>query len=79
MRPVPLRFGRAIHDLRSGSHCRDSPEDVAQLLVRFGTEASPGPAWSSAPELISTLLENPLPDELREALQELAARLRGSP
>ena len=79
MRPVPLSFSRAIHDLRSGNRSREFPEDVARFVVHLGTEASLGPAWSSAPELISTLLENPLPDDLREALQELAARLRRSP
>ena len=79
MRPAPLGFARAIHDFHSGSHCGDFPEDVARLLVHFGTEPSLGPAWTSAPELISTLLENPLPGDLREALQELAARLGRGP
>ena len=55
-------------------------EDVARFVVHLGTEASPrSPAWSSAAELISTLLENPLPDDLRAALLELAARLRPRP
>ena len=80
MRPAPLSFSRAIHDLRSGDLCRDFPEDVARFVVHLGTEASPrSPAWSSAAELISTLLENPLPDDLRAALLELAARLRPRP
>ena len=78
MRPVPLSFSRAIHDLRSGDLCRDFPEDVARFVVHLGTVATLGPAWSSARELVVTLLENPLPDELSAALLELAARLRPS-
>ena len=75
MPSVPPSASRTIYDLDQGEHWCESPEAVAKLLIHLGKEASPGPVWHSARELIVRLLSCNLPDSLRKQLLELAAKL----
>ncbi len=75
MPAVPLSASPTIINLSKGEHRRESPETVARLLIHLGKEASPGPVWHSAGDLIESLLARELPEGLKKQLLELAAKL----
>lgn len=75
MPSVPLEAYRVVYDLDRGEHWHDSPEAVARLVIHLGKEASPGPVWHSAKELIVRLLSCDIQGDLRKQLLEMSARL----
>ena len=54
---------------------RPYPEATASLLLYLGKNASPGPQWYKADEMIGELLKANLPGCTRKRLRELAASI----
>ena len=75
MPAVELKHGSIIHNLISAGTREHYPEATAKLLIYLADRNLPLGQWYKGRELIETLINDDLPDILKENLKEVLAKL----
>lgn len=75
MRKAQIEHSLALHEIDSHDLWRVHPRSVAKLLIYLGECELPPYEWHNRRQLFNNLLQSDLPRDLKQGLQELAAKL----
>ena len=75
MPKAPIQRSLLVSDMNQSDLWQRYPEAAAKLLVYLGGCESPSYAWHGGKALIDKLLASGIPEDLKEKLKELRARL----